>query len=114
MAEETAIDHFYAEVGRRVRLARGKRTQAQIAAALGMTRSSIANLEAGRQRIPLHLLVLIAEITNTPVSEFLPRRSLLDGTELFGLIDWEDVPASNRDFIQGAIAQLKMQREEDG
>src|SRR5437667_8003141 len=75
---DRAIKHFYQDAGRLVRDARLRTkpriTQAQLADAVRMTRSSIANLEAGRQRIPLHVLVWIAEVLAVEPATLLPDR----------------------------------------
>lgn len=65
---------IYRTIGAYVRDARTEaaRTQDDLAAALGITRSSIANLEAGRQRIPIHMLVLLANELGVKVSRLLP------------------------------------------
>ena len=59
---DAEVDRFYATVGSRVRRARAGRgmSQSALARKIGFARSSVANLEAGRQRIALHLLVQIA------------------------------------------------------
>lgn len=108
-----AADQFYVEVGRRVRVARGSRTQAQLAAALGMTRSSVANLEAGRQRIPLHIFILATRALGVPIGDLLPRFDTETDPSLL-LINIEDAPESTQDFIQGAIAQLRLPRNVEG
>src|SRR5205809_7305644 len=88
------IDRFYKAVGRRVRDARGDRmTQSQLAAQVGLTRSSIANLEAGRQRIQLHLLVWIAETLGVDAPSLLPGKlSFADATTIPELTELESVP----------------------
>src|SRR4051812_45072414 len=65
-----AMESFYREFGELVRRARGDRvSQADLARRVGMSRGSIANIEVGRQRIPLHLLVVLArELDVDPVS----------------------------------------------
>lgn len=49
---------FYFAIGARVRVAREVRglSQAKLAKAIKLTRTSIVNVEAGRQAIPLHRL----------------------------------------------------------
>lgn len=71
---------FYAELGGRVRRAREAAglTQPELAKALGLTRSSVSNLEAGRQRPPLHLLAAIAQQTGQAWSDLLPPLELLE------------------------------------
>lgn len=68
------IDRFYADFGRRVRAARERRglTQQQLAAGLGLTRSSVANVEAGRQRALLHTAVAIAGAAGVPTNDLVP------------------------------------------
>jgi transcriptional regulator with XRE-family HTH domain len=109
---DRAIARFYTEVGRRVRDARvkakPKMTQIQLAGALNMTRSSIANLEAGRQRIPLHVLVWIAEVLNVRPLSLLPDQPMFG--DLLVVPDLAphlaEVPDGMRDFVQGTIAKL--------
>ena len=104
------IGRFYRDVGGRVRTARvSKRlTQEDLASKLGLTRSSVANLEAGRQRVPLHVLVLISELLETPISELLPKRSIFDQVDDFFNVHEQLAIAeeSTRDFISGAITGL--------
>ncbi len=54
---------IYREVGRHIRLYRegAPRTQAQLAAEIGISRASLANIEAGRQQVLLHHLYAIAD-----------------------------------------------------
>ncbi len=53
---------IYREVGRHIRHFRAgaPRTQAQLAAEIGISRASLANIEAGRQQVLLHHLYAIA------------------------------------------------------
>lgn len=68
------IDRFYAEFGRRVRAARESAglTQQQLATALDLTRSSVANIEAGRQKALLHMTAAVAAATGVPPADLLP------------------------------------------
>lgn len=69
-------DKLYAEIGRRVRAAREKRTpkltQERLALELGVERTSITNIEKGTQRATLHFLYSIAQHLQTPLESFLP------------------------------------------
>ena len=78
---EEALRELYAGIGARVQCARRQRewTQSQLAAAVGLTRASIANLEAGRQRPPVHVAVLIARALGAPADELLPSSPGLPG-----------------------------------
>lgn len=71
------IEPFYAEVGRRIQhlRARAGLTQDGLGARLQprMTRASIANIEAGKQRVLAKTLVDLSSALSVEVSELLPR-----------------------------------------
>lgn len=56
-------EEIYKIVGRNIRRYRTDthRTQAQLAAGIGISRASLANIEAGRQQVLLHHLYAIAD-----------------------------------------------------
>jgi transcriptional regulator with XRE-family HTH domain len=80
ICSEDAIKALYVEIGARVRGARKQRgwSQADLAHAVNLTRSSIANLEAGRQRSLIHVALLIAQALGVPVDTLLPSGPELD------------------------------------
>jgi transcriptional regulator with XRE-family HTH domain len=68
---------LYKEIGRRLkerRLALGL-TQEQLAEASDVLRTSITNLEAGRQKTPLHVLYELCAVLEIEIVELLPKRS---------------------------------------
>jgi len=72
-------DHetFYEEVGRRIRDARRRRkpalTQDGLAKLVGLTRTSITNIEQGRQKCMLHTLSEIASSLQVEPASLLPN-----------------------------------------
>lgn len=67
------VESFYQEFGERVRRARGERfSQAELARRIGMSRGSIANIEVGRQRVPLHVLTILARELGVEPASLLP------------------------------------------
>jgi len=88
------VDDFYPEFGRRVRLARRRAhlSQDALGRLTGMNRTSITNIEAGRQRIPLHLLVSFATALDVEPMELLP------GGPPAGL-RLEGIPDQHRSFV---------------
>lgn len=48
-------------------------SQAQLAEASGELRTSISNIEAGHQRIPLHVLYNLCSVLGLEVAEVMPR-----------------------------------------
>lgn len=68
---------IYAAFGRRLREIREENglPQEELATLSGLTRSSIANIENGKQRVMLHQLIKFAEALRTNVSALMPERS---------------------------------------
>ncbi|MBF6100580.1 helix-turn-helix transcriptional regulator [Nocardia cyriacigeorgica] len=72
---EEAINRFYIELGTRIRNARTpkKISQQELGEAVGLKRSSIANIEAGRQRSAVHIIALIGQALSISPEELFPR-----------------------------------------
>jgi len=68
---------FYRALGQRIRDARKAKNlrQAQLATAVGLTRTSITNLETGRQPVAVHTLCKIADALGTTAANLLPTRT---------------------------------------
>lgn len=71
---------LYHELGKRIRSVRESKnlTQEALAESVSMTRPSIVNIEKGRQRVPVHTLVRIAEALSVDPSHLLPPLSRED------------------------------------
>lgn len=67
------VEPIYGRLGKRLRRARRKVgvTQLELAEHMGLSRTSIANIEAGRQRVFLHQLVAGARALAVPYRELL-------------------------------------------
>jgi transcriptional regulator with XRE-family HTH domain len=74
---------FYEDVGRRLRRVRTEAglTQQDLADAVGLSRASIANMEAGRQPFPAHMLFALARALDVTVENLLPDTSVLDDSD---------------------------------
>jgi transcriptional regulator with XRE-family HTH domain len=110
-ANDSKIDLFYVGVGKNIRdtrLAAGV-SQTALAQQIGFNRSSIANLEAGRQRIALHLFFLIAEALDTQPSNLLPNMPLLEDADSATIENLSrhlvDALDTSQDFVRGTIAK---------
>src|SRR6266487_863684 len=92
------MDDFYPEFGRRLRLARRRAHLSQDALAhlTSLNRTSITNIEAGRQRIPLHLLITFATALDVEPME-LPPGGPPPGLRL------EGIPDQHRSFVQHVL-----------
>ncbi|MEO3780888.1 helix-turn-helix transcriptional regulator [Micromonospora sp. B11E3] len=104
--EEAEIKDIYDELGQRVRNARTRAgvTQGQLAQRIGLTRSSVANLEAGRQKIMLHVLLGIAEALDVGPEDLLPNRRQDKTIDLARLnAEARNLQADDRDFVLSAV-----------
>jgi transcriptional regulator with XRE-family HTH domain len=68
---------LYASLGELIRRRRKLigSTQATLAAQVGLTRASIANIECGRQKVMVHQLYQLAAALDLPVSDLLPTKA---------------------------------------
>lgn len=90
---------FYAAVGRQIAKARrGRLTQEALAKRTALTRTSIINIEKGRQQILLHTLVGIAQALRVPVIELIPEA---DSIETF----LRDKPQKAADWIRSSTSK---------
>lgn len=71
------VDALYRLIGERIKSAREGvgLSQAKLAKRLGLSRTSIVNIEAGRQRAPVHVLWHIAESIGTELGLLIPNQS---------------------------------------
>jgi transcriptional regulator with XRE-family HTH domain len=67
-------DKFYRVVGERIRTARLHKgwNQQRLALNLGMTRTSVTNMEAGRQHLLLVTAYVLADALGVPMKSLLP------------------------------------------
>jgi transcriptional regulator with XRE-family HTH domain len=74
MAGVGAAHHIYEVFGARVRAQRDalNLTQLELSSRIGLTRGSVANIEAGRQSVLLHQLLAIASALQVTPEQLLP------------------------------------------
>ena len=72
-------DRLYMVIGQKIKAARkdleGSLSQQELADRLGVSRTSIVNIEGGKQRPPIHLLWRIAEALGTDIPLLIPSHS---------------------------------------
>lgn len=99
----TGYETFYEELGRRIRAARKKShlTQEALALKISLNRTSVTNIEQGRQQLLVHTLVEIANALEVAPESLLPKiRPLLDG-ELDELL--KDQSPQAREWIKAVV-----------
>lgn len=74
------MDRLYRELGKRLRAARrdAELTQAALAQRIGVSRTSVTNVEQGNQHIPIHVLYQLAGALGVSPASLLPEESALD------------------------------------
>ena len=70
---ETALFEFVGKQIRRRRRHQGK-TQEGLAQLIALSRTSVTNIERGRQRLPLHQLLHVADALDCELCDLLPNR----------------------------------------
>lgn len=110
MVEQSGSDDFYRAIGAKVRSARiaAQLSQADLAARVGLTRSSVANLEAARQRTSLYHFVLISKALETDIADLLPPSSRVHGSYITQSVARKlaNSPETAQHFVRGAVARL--------
>ncbi|WP_083415204.1 helix-turn-helix domain-containing protein [Massilia timonae] len=89
---------FYKQIGSSLRVAREERkmTQGELASAVGLSRTSLTNIELGRQRILVDQLVDLAEALHISVARLIPERPT--GISHYESTQLESMPAVT-DFL---------------
>jgi transcriptional regulator with XRE-family HTH domain len=74
--------------GRRLARVRKVRdlSQSELGSRVGVSRTTIANLESGKQNVQLHQIFALARALDTPIEELIPTRKEL-GPDLADLVD---------------------------
>src|SRR5262245_21884312 len=70
-----SLDPLYVHIGKQVRDRRTKKgiTQERLAELTSLTRTSITNIEKGRQKLPMHTLYVLANALGAEATELLPN-----------------------------------------
>lgn len=84
MAKIQDVDKFYIELGENIKSYRTKQgySQDDLAKFLGLTRTSVVNIEKGRQRPPLHTVYDLSIFFNVDISNLLPSKDLKQQVDL--------------------------------
>ncbi len=100
-------DLLYRRIGQAIRQEREQRklTQAELASRIGLQRSSIVNAEAGRQRLPLHIIYGLCEELRLSLADFLPSLAAVTGQGEGVTIGGEEhqVPRKTASFLRSMM-----------
>jgi transcriptional regulator with XRE-family HTH domain len=101
------VNHFYIELGKNIRRYRQRTgvglSQEALAKRVGLSRTSITNVEKGRQQLPLHMLYVLADALGVEPVALLPDRKQLAPGKTKVVIDLASLPPDIADFL-GRVA----------
>lgn len=86
-----------------------KLTQQEVAARTELTRTSLANIEAGRQHPPLHIIYQLCEVLDIEPSDMLPPKRMLEKvrTLRFSSDQEEVLPARAAEVLEGLLQEVE-------
>lgn len=109
---ESSQKHLYVQLGKLIKNARERKgfTQASLAEISLLSRTSITNIEKGRQHLPLHTLYIIAQALGTKVADLLPE--IKSATEtIYSKRIPKDLDNEEREWIQHAVSDTAKRSE---
>jgi transcriptional regulator with XRE-family HTH domain len=105
---------FYEKVGEKIKEVRKVRNmnQDELASQLGISRVSLVNIESGKQRVPVHVLLDICESLNLTLNDLIPQTfnhdATLDNTILNKVKkETEDSPESSEKVLNFVLSIMK-------
>jgi transcriptional regulator with XRE-family HTH domain len=111
--QQDKITNFYQSIGLLIKEARevNEITQELLASQLGLSRASIINLEKGRHRISLHLLIEIADFLQVNYTTLIPVdvrgiSVIKKPFDMKNMISDEKVSSSTRAAIKSIISSI--------
>lgn len=107
---EDSQNALYIELGKKIKNARGMRSQAELAKASSLSRTSITNIEKGRQHLPLHTLYAIANALEIPITELLPDQNQFAENAFLDNIP-DDIHPEAIEWIKEEAEQLKKDKK---
>jgi transcriptional regulator with XRE-family HTH domain len=87
------ISKLYKIIGRRLKQRRKElgMTQSELAETIGHLRTSVANIEAGRQKAPLHVLFTLSNELGIELASIIPTNAEVEGsTGSTEVIPWKE------------------------
>jgi len=107
------VEPFYREFGDALRAARAARglSQEALATGVGLSRTSVANIERGRQRIPLHLLIDFARVLDVEPAALLPQGEGEDLAEAERHL--RDLPPDDQQAFRRVLRRAQQDRGDD-
>jgi transcriptional regulator with XRE-family HTH domain len=105
------MSQLYREFGRLLKARRkdAHLTQDDVATKIGLVRTSITNIELGRQQVSLHTLYALADAVGVAPEELLPSKAILLGKDAelenkLGKVSFEE---ETKDWIRRVVSKTQ-------
>lgn len=98
----------YKLIGQRVRAAREQRglSQEKLAERVDLKRTSITNIEKGRQRLLVHTLFMISEALAVPIIDLISVPTAIDPVDAAKKALPADLPKDARDWVLSGLVSV--------
>jgi len=102
---KNSTDRVYQEIGRRIFAARDEKgiTQEQLASRIGLKRTSITNIEKGRQQVLVHMLIKIAEALAVELPTLIPKTAMNKEDQMHT----DKYPRKSIDWVKATLNQVE-------
>ena len=109
MSSEQSIDAFYIHVGEKLRFQRKKARMDQetLSRHINLSRTTIINIEKGRQRLSLEHAWLAAKILSIPIEDLLPPTEPKTVDEWATEVQNSSVPSKDKKGLINWISKVK-------
>ncbi|WP_025705870.1 helix-turn-helix domain-containing protein [Paenibacillus graminis] len=105
-------NNVYTETGKRIREARERKslTQQELGDLVGLKRTSITNIESGRQKFMFHMIYEFSTALGVPLQELIPEKSDLISNESL-LPKFKNLDKDAADFLDSILTKSKQKLE---
>lgn len=106
MPDDQSVAAYYREMGGLIKQRREavRMTQMALGQSLKLTRASVSNIEAGRQRVQAHVVAHIALVLGCPASELWPSEKILrQPLDTISSNGESFIDESSRSFVEDAM-----------
>jgi transcriptional regulator with XRE-family HTH domain len=102
---ENSVDPIYEEIGRRIFEARDRKglTQDQLAKKISLKRTSITNIEKGRQQLLVHMLIKIAKELEVDIESLIPKAANENANRIYD----KKYPKKSLNWVKSALSKVE-------
>lgn len=112
---KNSVNPIYVEIGKQIFKARDRKgmTQEQLAEKISLKRTSITNIEKGKQQLLVHTLIDIAEKLEVEVSSLIPNVSEKESIQIKDdkiQVKTDKYPKKSLNWVNSALSKIEQQK----